>query len=126
MGIFKKATELLQARQGFEQWKKFDDEHKAKTKVDFIKYAKVIDEDGQTHDVPENGVIGKDDNTHCFVCDSDYYHLWLGCYFLKQESENYKKPIYFKKIKDLKTINTCDRCFDYVTNDDYEEHNFIE
>lgn len=97
------------------------------SKIDNVNYAKVIDEDGVTHDVPENGAIARDDNNvHCFVCDSDYYHLWLGCYFLKKESENYKKPIYFKKIKDLKEINTCATCFDYVTSDNYVEWDFNE
>ena len=95
-------------------------------KADNVIYANVIDEDGVSHDVPENGAIASNDKEHCFVCDSDYYHLWLGCYFLKKESENYKKPIYFKKINDLKTKNTCGTCFDYVTSDNYVEWDFKE
>lgn len=126
MGILKKATEFLQSRQDFKKWKEIDDKHKSSTKVDNTNYAKVIDEDGQAHNVPENGAIASDDKIHCFVCDSEYYHLWLGCYFLKKESENYTKPIYFKKINDLKTICTCDKCFEYVTSDNYVEWDFDE
>ena len=90
-------------------------------RTNFTMKATVIDEDGESHELPENAVIAKNDNTHCFTCNSEYYHFWIGCYFLKKESENYSKPIYFKKIKDLEKPNTCSICFDYATGDDYIE-----
>lgn len=86
------------------------------------KTANVIDEDGESHPLPESAEIS--DDSHCFVCDSEYYHLWIGCFLLNKESEDYKKPIYFKKIRDLNSQNCCHLCWNQVTSHKDEDEIF--